>query len=203
MGTARHEPTLETPEGIISEADQQLHEAEALASELEAGARNGDDVTPEQLEDAQKRAGWARIMRDAAAKRAAKRAEELRQEGYRNLLANYLDVARKDVTAEVEAELEQARPHITAALELLRERNRAVYAIAEYASHDVNYKDPEDELFSVTVPGAPGASWFTIRGDQHDFIPATDVAKQLLAPLVQKLRAQSGGVAAEWLDEIR
>lgn len=203
MGTARNEPTLDTPESIVAEADRQLAEAEALAAELEAEARDGGDVSLDQLEDAQKRAGWARIMLDAASKRAARRAEELRREGYANLLANYLDTATQDVSAEVEAELAKARPHILEAMEILRSRNRAVYAIAEYASHDVNYTDPDDELHSWVPKGALGASWFSIRGQRHDFVAATDVAMQLLRPLKSQISNQSGGVAADWLKEIR
>lgn len=203
MGTARHNPTTVTPESIIADADEQVREADKLAADLEAAARNGDDsVTLDQLEDAKQRAGWARIRRDAATKKAAQRAEELRHEQYANLLANYLENATQNVTDAIHAELEQALPHIVKALDLLVDRNRAVWAIAEYASHDMNYIDPADRLMSEAFPQLPAASWFSIRGEKYDFIPATDVVKALLAPIKTRLRDQSGGDAAPWIKEI-
>lgn len=203
MGTARHNPTTVTPESIIADADEQVREADHLAADLEAAARNGDDsVTIDQLEDAKQRAGWARIRRDAATKKAAQRAEELRHEQYANLIANYLEDATQDVTDAVHAELEQALPHLQKALDLLVDRNRAVWAIAEYASHDVNYVDPEDRLMAQAFPQLPAASWFSIRGKRYSFIPATYVVKALLTPIKTRLRDQSGGDAASWLKEI-
>lgn len=203
MGTARHNPTTVTPASIIADAEEQVREADKLAADLEAAARNGDEsVSIDDLEQAKQRAGWARIRRDAATKKAAMRAEELRHEQYANLLSNYLEAATKDVSAEVSAELEQARPHIEKALDLLIERNRAVWAITEYAGHDVNYVDPADALESRFFPNVPGASWFTFRGKRYKFIPATDVVKALLAPIKTRLRDQSGGVAGDWIKEI-
>lgn len=203
MGTARHNPTTVTPASIIAEAEEQVREADKLAADLEAAARNGDEaVGIDQLQEAQQRASWARIRRDAAAKKAEQRAEELRKEQYSNLLANYLEAATSDVAAEISAELEQARPHIERALDLLIDRNRAVWAITEYAGHAVNYTDPADALESRFFPNVPGASWFTFRGKRYEFVPATSVVKLLLAPLKTRLRDQSGGVAGDWIKEI-
>lgn len=203
MGTAKHNPTAVTPQSIIAEADEQILEADKLAADLEAAARAGDEsITIDQLEDAKRRTGWARIRREAAEKKAAQRAEELRHEQYANLLANYLENATQDVLDEVRAEIEQAAPHIEKALDMLVERNRAVWAIAQYASEPANYTDPADGLKAQVFPQLPGASWFTIHGQRYNFVPATDIVRALLAPLKPRLRNQSGGVAAAWLKEI-
>lgn len=56
----------------------------------------------------------------------AARAEEQGRQAYADVLAKNLDAARADHAAEVEALLEQARPFIAQAIELMGNRNNAV-----------------------------------------------------------------------------
>lgn len=196
-------PEPDTPAGILAAAEAEINEADQLAAEMEAAARAGDDtITHEALDTARKRSEWARIRRDAAKVKAAERAEELRRQAYTDVLAKNLDAATADHSAEIEALLAQARPFVAQAIELLGDRNKAVWMLSAYASDLTNYRVTADGLMGDAHPQLPGAAWFEYQGSTHRYIPATDVFKSLLKPLRDRADLLSGGNGAAWLSEI-
>ncbi|MET4702774.1 hypothetical protein [Frigoribacterium sp. UYMn621] len=203
MGKSTLVPEPNTPDAIIAAADAEVTEADALALELETAARGGDDsVTQAQVEDAKKRSGWARIRRDAAESKAAARAEEMRRQAYAALLDRYLPAASSDIKADVEAHLAEARPHIEAALELLGDRNKALWAIAMFTSDPSNYKDAADGIMADAPALMPGGSWFEYRGDRYAYLPASIVIRNLLKPLKPRIKTLSGGRDSDFVNAI-
>lgn len=203
MATNSPIPEPVTPETIIAAADAEIVESDALAAALEAAARDGDDtVTPDKLDAARKRSEWARFRRDAANKKAAARAEELARSAYADLMTNVLPAAAADPSADIEALLAQARPFVEQALDMLGDRNRAVWQVAAYTADGRNYRDPADGLMAEAHEVLPGASWFAHKGQRHGFLSGSDVFKQLLKPLAQRAEVASGGKDTEWLRSI-
>ncbi len=201
--TATDGPDLTTPRGIIEAADASIVEADARAAQLEADARNGvESVTADDLAEAKRQSEWARIRRDAAGKKAAARAQEIREEEYAALLEKNLPVATADVAAEIAALLDQARPLVEQAMHIARDRNRAVWRIASYVSDVRNHRDPQHGLSGYAPAQLPGAATFDYQGKEYTYLPATDVFRDLLRPLKQDAKVLSGGMFAEWLDEI-
>lgn len=203
--TKREEaPPAPSPQEILAEARDQLSETERLAADLEAAVRDGDEsIGFQELADAQKRVDWARLRVDAAEKKAAARTDALWRQQYTDLLERDLEAADVDIdAAEIEAELALARPHIEAAIIMLRARNNAIGRIAKYGSDEANYRDPEDGLV-VTMyhKDAPGLSMFTFRGKVYAWSPAERLVKQLLRPLRDVLHRQQGGGGGAWLEE--
>ncbi|MCU1598536.1 MAG: hypothetical protein JWQ47_2275 [Glaciihabitans sp.] len=196
-------PEPNTPDAIIAAADAEVTESEALALVLESAARSGDDsVTQEQVEDAKKRSTWARIRRDAAQEKAAARVEEMRRQAYAALLEKYLPIASSDIGADVETHLTLARPHIEAALDLLGDRNKALWAIAMFISDDSNYREESDEMMADAPKLLPGGSWFEYRGSRHEYLPASTVVRDLLRPLKTRVKVLSGGRDRDFVNGI-
>jgi hypothetical protein len=200
---ARIVPEPNTPREIVESAEAALDEARALARDLEQRVRAGDSkVTQQQVEDAQRGVTWAGYQVDAAKVRASGREEEMRRQAYRNVLDTNLATATIDVSTEVESHLAEARPHIEAALSLLGDRNRALWAIATFIDDPANYQDPEDDLMAESPALLPGASWFDYRGTRYDYLPASIVVRDLLRPFKSKVRALSGGRDSEFVKGI-
>ena len=192
--------TKPTPQTIRSAADQEVEEADKLASALEDAVRRGDDtVTLEDLDAAQKRTKWARLRRDGAEKKATARALELAREEYKQVLNVNLPAATADTAEEIEALLSQARPFLAQALELIGDQNRALYKVAAYASAGDSYREAGDGLEGQASGTVPGISWFAINGARYDYTPATEVVRALLRPLKPEIQVRSGGRDSDWL----
>jgi hypothetical protein len=189
-----------TPEAIIEAADAEVRAAEEHAAALEAAARASDDtVTSDDVENAHKQLRWARIRRDAAEVKAKARADELARKAYEDLLTQYLAPAFGDPSAEIAAALDQARPFIQQAIELVAEKNRAVYQLGKYLADEKNYRDPEDGARGYANPLQPATAFVEHRGSTAGFVPSTAVLASLLRPLKSEILAASGGMADDFI----
>lgn len=193
----------QSPREIIAAADAEIAEADALSASLEAAARSGDpSVSMEDVDDAKKRSQWARIRRDAAEKRAVDRAAEIQRDDYSTLIETNVPIVEEDNSAVIAALLDQARPLLEEAMNLVGRRNRALWALASYAADRSNFSEVGDGLVGEATTVLPGASWFEFRGVRHEYISGTSVMRDLLRPLTPRAQVLSGGMDDDFLRSI-
>lgn len=134
----------ETPEDILEAADADVRQADDTLSTLEQRVLDGDqDVKPDDIEKARSLRHWAGLMQ----KRAARRAEELRQQQLAAEREQALTEARQILDAHddtaVDAALAAAGKAMLKLREAVRARNEArQHALKRLQASPVEQCDP-------------------------------------------------------------